>query len=57
MSIIVYAVGLPVFWYAQKEQAPDRPAFTRIELAVALALITAAIVATLLFADGVVIIS
>jgi arginine:ornithine antiporter / lysine permease len=24
MSTIVFAIGLPVFWYAQKERAPDK---------------------------------
>ena len=52
MSTIVFAIGLPVFWYAQKERAPDRPVFTRTELAVAIALVIAAVVAAVLFATG-----
>ena len=54
LSTIVFAVGLPVFWYAQKEHAPDRSAFTRIELAAAIALVTAAMAASVLFAKGIV---
>lgn len=57
MSTIVYAVGLPVFWYAQREQAPDRPVFTSIERTAAIALAIAAIAATILFARGIVVIS
>jgi len=52
LSTIVFAIGLPVFWYAQKERAPDKPAFTRIELVAAIALVIAAIVAVVLFATG-----
>lgn len=52
MSTIVFAIGLQVFWYARKERSPDEPAFTRIELIVAMALAFAAIVATILFATG-----
>jgi len=52
LSTVIFAIGLPVFWYAQKERAPDRPVFTRTELAVAIALVIAAIVAAVLFATG-----
>ncbi len=54
MSAIIYAIGLPVFWYARREHAPDKPPFTRIELAAAIALVIAAIVAIFLFAKGIV---
>jgi arginine:ornithine antiporter/lysine permease len=54
MSPIVFAIGLPVFWYARKERAPDKPAFTRNELVAAIALVLVAIAATILFAKGIV---
>ena len=54
MSTIVYAVGLPIYWYAQKERAPDRPAFTRMEMAAAVALVVVSIIAVILFARGIV---
>jgi arginine:ornithine antiporter/lysine permease len=57
MSTIVFAVGIPVFWYAQREKAPGRPAFTRAEIAAAVILVAVAIVAAVLFARGVVKIS
>ena len=54
MSTVVYAAGLPVYWYAQKERAPERPAFTRIEIVAAGALAAVSIVAIILFAKGMV---
>ena len=54
MSTIFFAIGLPVFWYAQKERAPAEPAFKRTELAGAIALVITAIVAVVLFAKGIV---
>jgi len=54
MSTIVFAIGLPVFWYAQRERAPDKPAFTRAELAGAGILAIVALVAIALFTKGVV---
>jgi arginine:ornithine antiporter/lysine permease len=52
VSSIFYAIGLPVFWYARRERAPDRPAFAPLELASAIALVFAAIAAVALFAAG-----
>lgn len=54
MSPIVFAVGLPVFWYAQKERAPDKPVFTRLEMPAAVVLVIVAIGAAVLFAEGLV---
>ena len=54
MSTIIFALGLPVFWYAQREHDPGKPAFTRVGLAEAAALVIAAIVAIALFAKGIV---
>jgi arginine:ornithine antiporter / lysine permease len=54
LSSIVFAVGLPVFWYAQRERNPGKAAFTRIELAAAVLLVIVAIVAAILFAKGIV---
>jgi arginine:ornithine antiporter/lysine permease len=57
MSTILFAVGLPVFWWARREHAPAEPAFTRREIAVSALLVIVAIVAIVLFAQGVVKIS
>ena len=57
MSTIIFAIGLPVFWYAQKERAPGQPAFTRTESAAAITLVVVAIAAIILFAKGIVSIS
>lgn len=57
MSTVIFAIGLPVFWYAQRESAPDKPAFTRIELVVAILLVVVALVAAVLFSKGIVSIS
>jgi arginine:ornithine antiporter/lysine permease len=54
MSTIVYAAGLPVFWYAQKQRAPDRPAFTRLEMVAGGALVIVSITAVVLFSKGIV---
>jgi arginine:ornithine antiporter/lysine permease len=54
MSTIVYAAGLPVYWYAQRERAVDKPGFTRIEVAAAGALTVAATIAVILFTKGIV---
>ena len=52
MSTIVYALGLPVFWRARRERAPDQPAFTRIEAGAACALVVLSAIAFVLFARG-----
>jgi len=54
MSTILFAMGLPVFWYAQRERDPSKAAFTRIELVAAVALVAVAIAAIVLFAKGIV---
>ena len=52
LSTIVYAVGIPVFWYAQKEKAPGAPAFTGKEAVAAGLLVIAAVVSVVLIANG-----
>ena len=54
MSTIVYALGLPVFWRARRERAPDQPAFTRIEAISACALVVLSAIAVVLFVQGIV---
>src|SRR5262249_29387079 len=54
MSTIVYAIGLPVFCYAQKENAAEKPVFTRVEVVAVGALVGIAVIAAVLFADGIV---
>jgi arginine:ornithine antiporter / lysine permease len=54
MSTIVFALGLPVFWYAQREREPSKAPFTGTELAGAIVLVAAAITALVLFARGIV---
>jgi len=54
LSTIIFALGLPVFWYAQRERDSSRPAFGRVEMAEAGVLVIVAVVAILLFAKGIV---
>jgi arginine:ornithine antiporter/lysine permease len=54
MSTIFFALGLPVFWYAQRERNPGKPAFTRTELTAAFVLVAVAIAAIFLFGYGIV---
>jgi arginine:ornithine antiporter/lysine permease len=54
MSTVLFAMGLPVFWYAQREREPGKAAFTGVELAAAAVLVAVAIAAIALFATGVV---
>ncbi len=28
MSTIIFALGLPVYWYARRERSPGKPTFT-----------------------------
>jgi len=54
MSTIIFAVGVPVFWWAQREHRPGQPVFNKVERgAVALLFIVAA-VALVLFLKGIV---
>lgn len=57
MSTILFALGLPVFWWARREHAPGEPTFNRREAVIAAALVVLAIAAIVLFARGVVKIS
>jgi arginine:ornithine antiporter/lysine permease len=57
MSTIMFALGFPVFWWAQKEHAPDRPVFSRRETVAVVVLVIAALIAIVLFAKGIVRIS
>jgi len=54
MSTVLFAIGLPVFWYAQREREPGKAAFTGVELAAAVALVAVAIAAIALFVTGIV---
>jgi arginine:ornithine antiporter/lysine permease len=54
MSTIVFALGLPVFWYARRERDPGKPAFTGRELVAAGVLVVVAVAALVLFVKGVV---
>jgi len=54
MSTILFASGLPVFWWAQREHAPGRSLFTRGETLAATVLIIAAMVAVVLFVQDIV---
>jgi len=54
MSTIIYALGIPVFWFARKERAPRQPAFTRNETAAVCALVLASVAAVVLFWEGIV---
>ncbi|MGE4483420.1 basic amino acid/polyamine antiporter [Acidocella sp.] len=52
LSTIVYAIGIPVYWYAAKESRPGHPAFTRAEAIAAILLLMAAIISLILIANG-----
>ena len=52
LSTIVYAVGIPVFWWAQRENAPGQPAFNRTEAVAAFLLLAAAVISVVLIANG-----
>ncbi len=54
MSTVLFAIGVPVYWWARREHAPGEAAFSRREAVVAVALVLVAIVAVMLFARGVV---
>ena len=50
MSTIFFVIGIPVFWYAQREKDPSAPTFTPLERAAAGILGVVAVVAIVLFA-------
>lgn len=53
VGTVIYAIGLIVFIWARKEDSPKEPAFTKIELIIALTLVALAIVALwMLFTGG-----
>jgi len=52
MSTILFALGLPVYWYARRERMPNKPAFTTGEKVGACALVMAAVLAVVLFLNG-----
>lgn len=52
LSTIVYAIGIPVFWYAQKENTPEQPAFTKMEAMAAIILLIVAIISVVLIFNG-----
>jgi arginine:ornithine antiporter / lysine permease len=54
MSTIVFAVGVPVFWWAQREHRPGQPAFNKIERGAVVLLFAIAVVALVLFLKGIV---
>ncbi|MGV8985357.1 MAG: basic amino acid/polyamine antiporter [Cypionkella sp.] len=55
LSTIMFAIGLPVYWYAERETPGDRKAaFTGPEVIGAVALLAAAIAAIVLFYMGIV---
>ncbi len=52
MSTIMFTLGLPVYLWAKRENAPKQPLFTRYESIAAVILVTAAISAIRLFVIG-----
>ncbi|GLU34354.1 basic amino acid/polyamine antiporter [Trinickia caryophylli] len=54
MSTVLFALGIPVFWWARREHAPGEPIFGGRETTAAVALVGIAIVAVALFALGIV---
>ncbi|EDT40827.1 basic amino acid/polyamine antiporter [Burkholderia ambifaria] len=54
MSTIFFVVGIPVFWYAQREKDPQSNVFTGRERVAAVVLLVVAVSAVVLFAKGIV---
>jgi arginine:ornithine antiporter / lysine permease len=54
MSTIMFALGVPVFWWAQREQRPGQRAFNNYERLGVVALCAVAVVALVLFLSGIV---
>ncbi len=54
MSTIVFAVGVPVFWWAQREHRPGQVAFNKYESGAVVLLIIVAVLALILFLKGIV---
>jgi arginine:ornithine antiporter/lysine permease len=54
MSTIAFAIGIPVFWYAKRQNSPSTAAFTNIEKISVGLLLAVAVVAVVLFSRGVV---
>jgi arginine:ornithine antiporter/lysine permease len=52
MSSVMFAIGLPVFWYAQHEHADGKKIFTRSEIVASVALVAVAILSVWLFVNG-----
>lgn len=55
LSAIMFAIGLPVYWYAARQNSKgNQPAFTRIEALASVVLLILAAIAIVLFAMGIV---
>ncbi len=54
MSTILYALGLPVYWWAKYEHARSQPLFSRREAGAVVILVTLALTAIALFTAGIV---
>lgn len=54
MSTILFAVGIPVFWWAQREHRPGQAAFNKYEGGAVVVLTAVAVVALILFSKGIV---
>lgn len=54
MSTIVFAVGVPVFWYAKREHGPGTAIFSKYDRIAAGLLTGAAVIAIVLFTKGIV---
>ncbi|GBQ40828.1 basic amino acid/polyamine antiporter [Acidocella aminolytica] len=52
LSTIVYAIGIPFYWYAQKEQGRAAAAFNSREAVAAFILVAAAVISAILIGNG-----
>lgn len=52
MSTIVYALGIPVFWWARRSWTPNEPVFRGLEIAFGALMTLAGLIAIYLFASG-----
>jgi len=53
MSTMFFVIGIPVFWYAQREKDPQAPVFMRAEALAAGSLAAVSIIALVLFSRGI----
>lgn len=51
-GVVIYAIGLAVFIWARKEQEPKQPAFTKVEMLIAIAMVIISFIALWMLFTG-----